>query len=455
VALASALAACGGLLAIPSENVSAGSGGVDPSGIPDSGVPAEADVDDRVSIPAGDRNRDVLDTTLAVDVAKHTAVATITLAPSPSAAASFEIGDLDIRTVRHGTDLLPWIDRGNWLDIEVPPSNEPLVIAIEYEWHFHSSMDGISPTGYTLTWPYWCGNVFPCRSQPSDGTTFHLHVGDVKAGRVIYPEQIPSPAPPYMAAWIVGDWVDLDGGWTAAGTHVVVRSLPNDVAAARIGTAHLTAAFGWLEKNIGPYRFGSEVGPVAAIWNNKTFGGMEHHPFWHIDASAMGDESVHLHEAAHGWFGNGVRLRCWEDFVLSEGTASYLAFHALQQVAGSTTAAPYWASYIARLRAMQADGQPHVAWPGSCGQDDILKDGLYTFAPYIRGALFYRAVEGRIGAGYLELALRTFYQRWAGKAAGMQDMLDVITEVSGYNPRACAKTWLTDAAVPDYGFCPP
>jgi aminopeptidase N len=38
----------------------------------------------------------------------------------------------------------------------------------------------------------------------------------------------------------------------------------------------------------------------------------------------MGREVDQVHEAAHGWFGDGVRLRCWEDFVLSEGTASHL-----------------------------------------------------------------------------------------------------------------------------------
>ena len=57
------------------------------------------------------------------------------------------------------------------------------------------------------------------------------------------------------------------------------------------------------------------------------------------------------HEAAHGWFGNGVRLRCWEDFVLSEGTASYLAARVLEEVAGPAVSEPIWGTTRARRAA--------------------------------------------------------------------------------------------------------
>ena len=49
---------------------------------------------------------------------------------------------------------------------------------------------------------------------------------------------------------------------------------------------------------------------------------MEHHPFVHIGSVAIGDEETNVHESAHGWFGDGIRIACWEDFVLSEGTVS-------------------------------------------------------------------------------------------------------------------------------------
>jgi aminopeptidase N len=50
---------------------------------------------------------------------------------------------------------------------------------------------------------------------------------------------------------------------------------------------------------------------------------MEHHPYWHV-SGAQRNLLVNAHEAAHGWFGDGVRPRCWEDEVVSEGVADYL-----------------------------------------------------------------------------------------------------------------------------------
>src|SRR5256885_5389893 len=53
-----------------------------------------------------------------------------------------------------------------------------------------------------------------------------------------------------------------------------------------------------------PILFGDSAGPVEVVWSFGT-GGMEHHPYWHISDTAFSDESVHAHEAAHGWFGDG------------------------------------------------------------------------------------------------------------------------------------------------------
>lgn len=404
--------------------------------------------------PLADLTRDIVDTTLAVDVAARTATATITLAPSTSVGASFEIGDLVIGAVRLGTAPLLWTDTGDQLDLGVPPSTGPLVVTIDYAWQTHGDSDGVSPNGYTLTWPYWCGNVFPCKSDPSDGTTFHLQVtGAAATSTIIFPTTIATEAPAYMAAWIVGSYTRLDLGQTTAGTRVAMWHLPGGATAARAGGAHLRDAFDWMERNLGPYRFGTEVGTVAARWGAGAYGGMEHHPYWHIGTAAMADEETNVHEAAHGWFGNGVRVRCWEDFVLSEGTVTYLAARVLEEVGSATLGQSVWSSYQAELDAMRAGTGNGVAWPQSCGQVDILKDGLFSRVPYVKGAYFYRALEERVGRVMFDRAVSTFYQRWAGKAAGMQDMLDVIEEVTGYDPQACARAWLIEPTVPALGPC--
>jgi aminopeptidase N len=408
--------------------------------------------------PVADMNRDVVDTTLAVDLTAKTGRATITLAPSTSMGASFEIGDLTISAVHLGDQPLMFVDTGavgDRLDIGVPPSTEPLVITIDYGYRFHNASNGAAMNGYTLTWPYYCGNLFPCRSEPSDGTTFHLALTNPPSGMAVYPTEIPGEAPSYMAAWIVGDFTKLDLGQTTAGTRVSMWHRANEASAAAAGGAHLRAAFDWLEQHIGPYRFGAEVGTVSANWGGGAYGGMEHHPYWHVASGALSDEGVNVHEAAHGWFGNGIRIRCWEDFVLSEGTAEFLMWRVLDEVAGAAVADPLWTGINNEATAMRNGSGNGVAWPQSCGTVDILDDGLFSRVPYVKGAMFYRAVEQRVGRAMLDEALHVFYSRFAGKAAGMADMVDVIEEVTGFTgTQACADAWLKGTTVPAAGACP-
>src|SRR6185503_12144010 len=129
------------------------------------------------------------------------------------------------------------------------------------------------------------------------------------------------------------------------------------------------------ETTYGDYAFGDSVAAVSADWGPGAYGGMEHHPFFHVAKDAFADPVVHAHEAAHGWFGDGVRIRCWEDFVLSEGTVSYLAAHALLDVLKETDV---WMSYQMRLDDAQANETLKIAWPDGCNQIDIIKDGLFS-----------------------------------------------------------------------------
>jgi aminopeptidase N len=227
--------------------------------------------------------------------------------------------------------------------------------------------------------------------------------------------------------------------------------LPDSAADSGRGTANLVSAFEWLETNIGPYRFGNDVGTVAVDWGPDSLGGMEHHPYWHVATKSLSDEAVNVHEAAHGWFGNGVRLRCWEDFVLSEGTATYLAARVLEEVkAGDTT----WTRYEADLSARLAAGN-HQAWyPSECNVIDVVDSGLFNRLTYLKGAFFLRSLEQKVGRAGFDESLRTFYALFAGQAARLQDLLDVVNEVTDYDARDCAQTWLVSAPTPQLEACP-
>lgn len=407
-------------------------------------------------VPTANPAREIVDTKLSFDIAATTGTARITFAPSETPGATLEIGELAIMGITIAGDV-PVEFRNNpedmtvknadgaSIDLALPASTEPIEVTIAYTYLAHAGgFNGASSRGYTLIWPYYCGNLFPCHSSPSDGTSISLELTNVPADRVaVYPPVL-AEAPSYQIAWAIEQYTEIPLGTTTAGTQVSVWHLPNGETAAMTGTQNLVAAFDWLEQTIGPYRFGTKVGSVSVRWGAGALGGMEHHPLWHLGSGAMADQETHVHEAAHGWYGGGIRLQCWEDFVLSEGTVTYLAGRALDVVA-PTLGVQVWAGYEAELASIPGTDK---VWPEGCNAVDILDDDLFTRAPYIRGAFFYRALALRLGADVVDGVLAAFYAAHGGKAAAMSEMLALIQSMTGYDPTACAETWLRAPTTP-------
>ncbi len=169
--------------------------------------------------------------------------------------------------------------------------------------------------------------------------------------------------------------------------------------------------------------------------------------YWHVSSDSMGSEQTHVHEAAHGWYGDGVRLRCWEDLALSEGTTSYLTARAIEAVGGSAAGEEVWKDYEQRLDHV-ISAQDRVARPDGCGQIDVLTD-LWNSVPYMKGAFFYRAVEQQIGKDALDLALSQFYAENVGAAASFEDMFATIESETGFDPTELASGWLGSLGRPD------
>src|SRR5207244_137391 len=82
----------------------------------------------------------------------------------------------------------------------------------------------------------------------------------------------------------------------------------------------------------------------------------------------------------------GARIACWEDFVLSEGTVSYLEARSVTAVLGEAEGQKVWDQYQARLDAAMGIPGPKAPWPAGgveCGHIDILKDGYFGDIPYV------------------------------------------------------------------------
>lgn len=423
----------------------------------DGGVPVIPGKGDQVSDAADaagevgtDLSRDILSTELSINVLARKATATIRVAPAQSAAVSLEAGGLEVQKVTMAGAAVRFEVREGRLDVEVPVQQEPIELQVEYTFAAHNNFDGYMSSGLTFLWPYFCSNLFPCKSEPSEGVQFAMDVTGVPEGKtVVYPSLLPADAPSYMPAFAIGNYEYAALGTTQAGTKVGVWYLTGESQKALSGTQHLAGIFDWYEKTYGAYTFGTEVASVSANWGPGGYGGMEHHPYWHVARSSMADAEVHAHEAAHGWFGNGVRIRCWEDFVLSEGTATYITARGFEQVAGAAAAAEIWATYRSQLETAVATGDTQ-AWPDKgCNTIDILNDPLWSMIPYMKGAYFYKAVAAQVGVDVLDNVIAHFYGLHVGKGAGMQDMLDQIALETGLDATPIAEQWLRGLGIPE------
>jgi aminopeptidase N len=397
------------------------------------------------------RDRDLLSTALDVRLATLEATASIRIAAGAADGVSFEAQGLQVSEVRDDRGPIDWRHEGGRLLVGAPPTES--TVHVDYAFAVHDAFDGLLAGGSTLVWPYFCGNLFPCKSTPADGLTFTLAVHDPPPGQIVVHPAAIAEAPSYVLAWATGPYSVLELGTTAAGTSIAAWYKPGGEDDAHDGTVHLRAAFEWYEEVLGPYPFGSRAGSVAVAWGPGAIGGMEHHPYWHVAESTMSDPLVQVHEAAHGWYGNGVRMACWEDFVLSEGTVTYLAARALGAVVSQTIADQAWATYETHLATAMQTPALKIAWPDSCGEIDIIQDRLFSNIPYMKGALFYRALEQRVGAEPLLAVLRSFFQARVGTAARMQELLDAVRDQTGYDPTACAQAWLRSEEIPNPPDC--
>lgn len=438
------LVACGAAPAAPDSGGALDSGG-------DVGLPVDGGCGPGTCAARRDDARDVLSTRLELDLAARTGIATIRLVGSTtSTAASFEAGDLTITSVTDGTTDLLFAAASGRLDIGVPASADPATLVIRYAFQGHTMFDGWLPaSGVTFLWPHFCGNLYPCRSSPSDGASFELAVTGVEAGAIaVFPPAITTEAPPYMPAIAVGDYTYRALGTTPAGTEVGVYYLPGGDADATTGTRGLAGYFAFYESMLGEYAFGDHVASVAAPWGPGAYGGMEHHPFWHVASAAMASPDVHAHEAAHGWFGDGVRITCWEDFVLSEGLASYLAARAIESVDGAAAGDAIWADYAAQLDAVVASGDTIALPDATCDAIDIAVHPLWSSVPYMKGAFFVRAVERLVGRAALDAVLRSFYEAHVGRAAHMEELIDAIETATSADLTTLEDAWLRSMGHP-------
>lgn len=400
--------------------------------------------------------QDILSTTIALDLTTLAGTATIDVIPGPGG-VRLDVHGLDVHAVRvDGADVALSVADGTL----TVPATAQAELAVDYTFPTRTvgQFDGWMPTlGVTFIWPDHCGNLYPCDPAMADGAVFGFEVTGVPEGQTaIYPTTTYSDAPAYMPGIAVGNYTKVDLGATPAGTTVSAWYL-TDVAGGYedtvAGTAHLVDAFDFYETTYGPYAFGPDVGTVQVDWGSDSWGGMEHHPYFHVGMYDFWNGEAQVHEAAHGWFGDGVRVACWEDFVLSEGTVTYMAARAMEESAGPDL----WAYYVEDFLEPICDGRDvnTIVLPETCNAIDFEESDVWSLATYMKGACFYEEVGERIGYEVLDAVIGSFYVANVNDAARMRAMIDAIEAAADPADvdaiEAYATDWLyTEACPEDY-----
>ena len=145
-------------------------------------------------------------------------------------------------------------------------------------------------------------------------------------------------------------------------------------------------------------------------------------------------EVVVVHELAHQWAGDSVRLAAWQHIWLNEGFATYAEWLWAEHEGTSTPQEQF--DEIAGVPAGNRFWQVAIGDPGPAS------DQLFAEATYYRGAMTLHALRQEIGDdAFAELLLEWFASE-AGQAVTTDDFIALAEEVSGDDLDDLFAEWL-------------
>lgn len=149
--------------------------------------------------------------------------------------------------------------------------------------------------------------------------------------------------------------------------------------------------------------------------------------------------TVVVHEIAHQWFGDQVRVNRWQDIWLNEGFASYMEWLYAESHGGMTVRGQLRMAY-------DVYGDVPAAWrvaPGAPGADKIFDQAVYD-----RGAMALAALRQRVGAA----TMRTIVTQWltskAGSSGSVGEFIVLAESVSGQDLTGFFNAWLYQKRAP-------
>jgi hypothetical protein len=149
---------------------------------------------------------------------------------------------------------------------------------------------------------------------------------------------------------------------------------------------------------------------------------------------------VVVHEYAHMWFGDDLRLARWQDIWLNEGFATYAEWLWLEKQGLSTAKAQFDERFALPTN--------HPLWTVQIGNPGAATDKLFHPAVYERGAMTLHALRVRIGDERFFQLLRTWAASQAGDTVSTPEFVALAEQVSGQQLDDFFDQWLFTASRP-------
>lgn len=309
---------------------------------------------------------------------------------------------------------------------------------------------------WTLTWPYNTGALFPSNSHPSDGATAKVTL-KVEAGHTALASGNPvagtstfemkAQAPAYsVAVYSSPGFKHEHAGHAHAGVEVNGVGLENAIPQAT-RDAYRKAAIsavdyftGWL----GQYDYGNTL---ALVELPGGLGGMEHTSAVAIMLGNARDPALAretaVHETAHHWFGDNIRIASWGDFWMSEGFTNYATYRFFGATEGEAKLHQLLDRAKGEVRSALADNPHALAAEAHTDVNEIFDNIPYEMGPWI-----LRMLEAKVGQPAFDALLKDWFHANRQKAVSTQDFVKFARAKTGQDFTTFFKEWNTITQVP-------
>ena len=334
------------------------------------------------------------------------------------------------------------IAEGNTVKVAVTYAGQPGALCWQRECDWLANKHEVT----TMNEPHMAAWWFPADDTPADAAKMDISVtvpasmqvianGRQVSRRVAGPVattrwKARHPMAPYLAFFAAGSFTVAKGTshglpWLVA----VSNQLPRGERAASLRLMKRTPAItAWLARKLGKYPFETVGGVTTALDPGFALENQTRPTYPVLDV----EQTVTVvHELAHQWFGDSVRLSRWRDVWLNEGFATFMEWYWTETHGGPPVLEHLLDDYAQ---------EPASFWRTRV--DDPGPRRLWSTPVYERGGLTLAALRNRVGDKVFWRILRGWASTHAGRTGSTAQFEQYAAKVAHQRLGSFFKAWL-------------